>query len=437
MANSPQSTLTNGGTGNLNAGSSITNATTVSGSAGLVGNNGAVNVIEPTNGQYVVTFTGPLFGADQTFAQGTAVTAAFGATINGIGFAGVQLTSDEQAFVASSTGNGGFSLTFNGATTGALNFTGTTPPTAAAVQGALNNLPTVNANGGGVVVNSPIAGSYVIQFTGPLANSGQNFITATISGAAVTIKTGSTSVTGDMSVASLGLSATQYGNVPEDLTVSANAALELLPGRANLNASTPIQHGIALNSTGFSIGNLNVPTGGIRVDNASGVSGDTGSALITSEIAMGANAGVSVDSTAGTLSLGGTGANAGNTQNGFITGAFALNKDGPGTVELGGTGNDNYTGVTNLNDGILLLNKIDPGPTYQFKPYATGTGVINVVRTNRNSPAPAPSCWAPMQPAPRSGMASTPPAATTPLTTSPSTARAPSISMASPRLSTG
>ena len=73
-----------------------------------------------------------------------------------------------------------FNLSFNGATTGAITYTGVTNTDVNAVQNALNHLSTILNVGGSVTVAEPSPGVFTVTFGGSLAGSAQPQITGTI-----------------------------------------------------------------------------------------------------------------------------------------------------------------------------------------------------------------------------------------------------------------
>ena len=184
---SPAGTTFNGVSGTSGQVGNITTP----GIAGLLGKNGPIVVTEPSNGVYIVTSTGPLAGADQTFAAGTLVA--------GVTAVGVTQTSDEQSFTASAPGGaggvgtagGGFALTFNGVATSTLNFNSTvlTATETGTVTGGTFTL-TATVNGvsqttGAIQWNAPATGAGSVQTALQALTTLTGASTATVSAAAL------------------------------------------------------------------------------------------------------------------------------------------------------------------------------------------------------------------------------------------------------------
>ncbi len=97
-----------------------------------------------------------------------------------------------------------------------------------------NNAGLTGSNGP-VTVTQPTTGTYVVTFGGPLANFDQPTLSTTVTAAPA------------------GTSATTVTTVAQNVTVTANAAIEI---QSNLTAASPIQKGLVLNGVGY----LGIPT---------------------------------------------------------------------------------------------------------------------------------------------------------------------------------
>ena len=254
----------------------------------------------------------------------------------------------QQTFTVTSTGGGAFTLNFNGAITAALAYSGTTAPTAAAVQAALNALPVPYNAGGPITVSASTSGAnttYTLTFGGALAGFAQNLVVLALTAPVTQVTAPATTVAGTGGT-----------------TVASGAALQILGSGLTINEA------LTLSGVGFN----NIPTGALRLlDDQVGV---TDTAVLTAGVVLGANAAVGVDGggpNPDTLTLGGAGG-AGN-----VTGAFALTKVGAGVLELSGTSSNTFSGGAFVNAGVLLLNKADTAGRL-FEPNAVGTGVVTV-----------------------------------------------------------
>lgn len=158
----------------LNALPTIGGATDVAGTA---------TVSQPSSGMFSVTFGGSFIGFNQT--QLTGLISSGPGTISEV------QTITLTGAVANSTQ---LTLTFNGATTAPLLYTGT-PVDAGTFQNALNSLSTVNGVGGTVTVTRAGNGIFNISFGGTLGGFGQTQITGAVTTGPGSIL-GTTGVTG-------------------------------------------------------------------------------------------------------------------------------------------------------------------------------------------------------------------------------------------------
>src|SRR5439155_1036261 len=115
-----------------------------------------------------------------------------------------------------------------------LAYSAATPPSAAAVQAALNGLSTMAAIGGPIsVTTSNPAGpttTYTLTFGGPLAGFNQGLVTVTATAPVIVSTAPATTVTGTGSLAKVGtgtleLSGTSYNNYSGGTFVNAGTLL--------------------------------------------------------------------------------------------------------------------------------------------------------------------------------------------------------------------
>lgn len=137
---------------------------------------GSAATVSGTPGAYVLTFKGPLAGANlpsMTVAGSTGLTPVVTTLHDGVG-------SEVQTLALGGTSGGTFTPAYNGVSaTGALNFTTGSSPTAAQVQ---TNLGTIGGLSGNVTVIGPATGPFSIIFNNNLAGANVSQLTAAVAG---------------------------------------------------------------------------------------------------------------------------------------------------------------------------------------------------------------------------------------------------------------
>ena len=292
----------------------------------IIGNNSNLTINSPITGTGGLTISQAAntatLTANDTYTSSSVQTLAFGGTITG----------------------GSFQLTFNSATTGAINWSPNAATLVANIQAALDVLSTIGA--GNTIVAGTGTGPYSITFRNALANAPEPALAL-----AANALTG-TSPTVTAAVVDTGSSITTIVNGPGTLAVNSLTALS--SGAVDLLGGT-------FNTTIAAIAN---PL--IFADNSVVTLGST--ATYTGPITLGSTAGamVSLNIGGGPVALAGT-----------ISGPDSLNVfAGGGQLILNGA--NTYSGGTNLDASTILATTSSAVNGSTIVSGSLGTGPINL-----------------------------------------------------------